>query len=329
MAANGDEDGYLWKLIAYRLQRLDRFIPALLVLLGREGSGKSTITNVIARLLAPYSITLSDAEKFVGRNNASLQGKLFVQLEEMNLGRREEYDSRLKHYITSHVLDVEEKYKAQWQVENRLFAAMTANKLSAVRVTQHSRRFAIYQVDDRFNGDQDAREDFFGRMEAELEAGGYEALAYDLLHTDLTGFSPAKLPSTTLYQELSQAAADQSPVRGWWREILEAGGGLEVGGRSVDWTTPVPKEQLYRNYHAWCEANGPRTRAATLPKAEWAKELGKLLPGGIVSKRQMRQGDREQYVLLQPYEDCCAHFEKEVGRAIERSNAPSQLKAVF
>jgi hypothetical protein len=148
----------------------------------------------MAKLMHPYSLTLSDPEKFVGRNNACLEGVMFVQLEEMIIGRNENYDSRLKHYVTSETLDVEEKYKASWPIENHLFITMTANKKSVVRITEHSRRFAVYDVPDRFRGNQSKREEYFGRLWAELEAGGLEALAHELMQVDLDGFSPAVVP---------------------------------------------------------------------------------------------------------------------------------------
>jgi energy-coupling factor transporter ATP-binding protein EcfA2 len=329
MALNGDTDGYLWKLIAYRLQNLGAFVPALLVLIGREGGGKSTVTSVIARLLAPYSIAFSDPEKFVGRNNADLEGKLFVQLEEMILGPNENYDSRLKHYVTSPKLDVEQKFKAQWQIDNLMFVAITANKTSAVRVTEHSRRFAVYEVEDRFAGDQEQREQFFGRMMAELEAGGYEALAYDLLNIDLDGFSPAAVPKTKLFLEMAGVDADRDPIRAWWRETLERGVLCEAEGSALDWTAPVAKDSLYARYRGWCENDGPRSRAAVLSKAEWAKSLGKMLPNGLPSKRIMVGGVRGHYIVVPEYEGCCAPFERLFSITIDRAGQPGQLKAVM
>lgn len=328
-AENGDRDGFLWKLFAYRMQNLGRLVPCLLVLIGREGGGKSTITRVMARLLEPYDISLSDPEKFVGRNNASLQGKLFVQLEEMILGRKEEYDSRLKHYITSDRLDVEEKYKAQWQIENHLFVAMTANKLSAVRVTEHSRRFSIYEVVDQFKGDQKQREEYFGQMWAELEDGGLEALAYDLTHEDIAGFSPAAVPKTKLFLELVGVDADRDPLRGWWKDVLESGISSQSAAKVGDWSEPILKDSLYLHYQAWCERNGPRARAAIVSKAEWAKQLGRMLPGDSSAKRIMIDGQRSWYFVLPSYEACCDHFERQFGVTLERAIQPGQLRAVL
>jgi hypothetical protein len=222
--ANGDEHGFLWKLFAYRLQNPGTFVPCALVLIGPEGGGKTTITSALAKLTASYSLTLSDPEKFVGRNNACLQGKLFVQLEETILGRNESYDSRLKHYVTSETLDVEEKWKAQWVIPNHLFIAMTANKKSVIRTTEHSRRFALCEVPDRFRGDRAKREEFFSRLWAELEGGGLEALAYELMQVDLEGFSPTAVPKTPLFLELAGVDADSDhPLRSWWHEVLERG----------------------------------------------------------------------------------------------------------
>jgi hypothetical protein len=327
--ANGDSEGFLWKLMAYRLQNLGTFVPCALILIGPEGGGKTTVTSVLARILAPYSITLSDPEKFVGRNNACLQGKLFVQLEEMILGKNENYDSRLKHYVTSDTLDVEEKWKAQWITENRLFIAMTANKKSVVRITEHSRRFAVYDVADRFRGDQTKREEYFGKLWTELESGGLEALVYDLMHTDLEGFSPAEVPKTPLFLELAGVDADRDPLRGWFRELLERGELPETVGKELPWTAPIDKRALYNAYVGWCEGDGPLSKRSILSDAEWSKGLRRMLSGNLVSKRMMQKGKRGHFLYLPPHEDCCEYFESMFSCKLDRAPRPAQLHAVF
>ena len=326
---NGDEKGYLWNLLAYRLQNPGTFVPCALVLIGPEGGGKTTITGAMAKLTAPYSLTLSDPEKFVGRNNACLTGKLFVQLEEMILGRNEHYDSRLKHYVTSETLDVEEKWKAQWAIPNHLFIAMTANKKSVIRITEHSRRFAVYEVSDRFRGDREARETFFGKLWAELEGGGLEALAHELMLVDLDGFTPTAVPKTPLFLELAGVDADSDPLRAWWHEVLERGD-LEGDSRNdADWAAPCRKEALYQQYAGWCRDNGTKAMRTVLSKAEWAKGLGRMLPKGLPAKRMSRDGKRDHYLELPPYEDCCSFFEDRFDCKLDRAPEAIQLKAVM
>ncbi|WP_419826842.1 DUF5906 domain-containing protein [Sphingomonas sp.] len=329
MAENGDTGQFLWKVIAYRLQNLSGFVPAGLAFTGKQGAGKSSITQVIRRLLAPHSISLSDPDKFLGKNNAALQDKLFVQAEEMDLGRSMAYHHRLMHFVNGDKLDLENKYLSQFQADNHLFIAITSNERNLVRISADSRRFAIYEVTDRLGGDEAARREWYGQMWAELDDGGYEALAYDLLRVDLTGFSPAVIPKTHLFRELAQDDADRDLQRVWWRETLERGVLAETDGKSTDWSAPLPKDALYGRYRGWCEANAPEARAKVRSKAEWAKELGKMLPGGLPAKRIMVAGKRDQFLALPPYEACCAYFEKVSGQTIDRSPQPAQLRSAI
>lgn len=327
--ANGDDPGYLWKLLAFRMQNPGTFVPCALVLIGPEGGGKSTVTSALAKLTAPYSLTLSDPEKFVGRNNACLEGKLFVQLEEMILGPNENYDSRLKHYVTSETLDVEEKYRAQWVTPNHLFIALTANKKSVVRITEHSRRFAVYDVPDRFKGDQVKREKFFSALWEELNCGGLEALAHELKNVDLEGFSPAQVPKTPLFLELAGVDADRDPLRRWWHDFLERGRSSFDGVKDSEWTAPIRKELLYMDYAGWCDRNGTEAKRSVVSKAEWAKGLGRMLPGGLQPKRMMKEGKRDHFIILPEYEACCTYFEAMFNCTLDLAPEPGQLRSVI
>jgi hypothetical protein len=43
----------------------------------------------------------------------------------------------------------------------------------------------------------------------------------------------------------------------------------------------------------------------------------------------MREGKREQVVVLPSYADCCDHLEQEVGLTVDRAPSPIQLKSVM
>jgi hypothetical protein len=72
---------------------------------------------------------------------------------------------------------------------------------------------------------------------------------------------------------------------------------------------PYCKDALYTQYVGWCDTNGSNAKKAILSKVEWAKGIGRMLPGGLPAKRMMRDGEREHFVELPSYEDCCSFFE--------------------
>ncbi len=329
-AENGDDAEWLWNAIAYRLQFPNRLLSSAFALIGSQGSGKTTVTRSIAKLLEPYSIRISEPERFVGRNNACLEGKLFVQAEEMVLGRREDYGHKLNNYITNDVIDVEEKYRAQAQVENRLWIGMTSNSPAVVSIGPGTRRFAMYRVSDAFRGDEEKRSAHFGALSAELESGGYEALMHDLLEWKIpASFNPRNVPKTPLYLELVGATVDRDSLRGWWQEALETGQLAGTKGVDQPWTAPIPKDCLYGEYKAWCDRFAPSSRALVLSYPEWAKRLSRLLPGGLQSTRTRRKEVSGHLVQLPSYQECCDHFEQLFDVALDRAPEPAQLKSVM
>lgn len=318
---NGDTEQWLWSCMAYRLQHPDRRMNTAACFVGDHGSGKSKVTEVIASLLAPHSITISHPDRFVGRNNACLTGMLFVQCEELVVGRRQDWTETLRHYITSPTIDVEEKYKAQTQVENRMWITFTSNSKDVVKVPRGERRFAMYRVSDPFDGDQAKRSLHYAAIDEQMENGGREALMYDLLHYQIPGsFDPKRVPVTPLLRELMGMDTDADPMGAWWREVLEAGvlADREVDMPEREWRKPIPTQTLYGQYVGFCERNGPKARAGMLAMHQWAKAMGDLLPGGLVKERRAVNGERGQFYVLPAYAECCDAFDKKFGVEIDR-----------
>ncbi|MBY8823846.1 DUF5906 domain-containing protein [Sphingomonas colocasiae] len=325
-AENEIRNDYLWKLLAYRFQNLNTFVPVAVIFRGPRGAMKTTLTTVIRNLLAPYSVSISDPDNLAGRNNGILQDKLFVQAEEIEV-RTEDQNRRLNNYITNDMIDYIDKYKAQWTGENRTFMAMTSNAFSPVKIAPDDRRYLVLNVSDPFNGDEEARGKVWLRMHAELESGGYEALMYDLLHTDLSGFNVRAIPKTPLFRELASYDMDKEPVVSWWHEILLDGGIEWADGAVNAWTDPVAKDALYQRYRGWCEDNGTAARTSILSKSMWAKRL-KEITGGKLTATRVRQSDgsRKWFFVFPSYEECCAAFEREFRTTIERAPAPDRVQ---
>jgi phage/plasmid-associated DNA primase len=329
MADNQDKEGWLWNCAAYRVQRPDTLMNTVPCFVGVQGSGKSKFSEVMARINAPYSIILQHPERFVGRNNACLEGKLFVMCDDMVLAGREENVEKLRGYTTSPIIDVEDKFKPQSQVENRMWITMSGNR-PPVTVGAGERRFAMYWVKDPFDGDQSKRTEHYSKMDAELAAGGLEALMHDLLqHQIPASFDPRSVPRTPYYTALVGEVEDSDPLRQWWRDVLEKG---EICGNDREdqvWTKPVGKDALFSNYVAWCQNDGSRSRNSVLSKAEWAKGLGRMLPGGLATKR-VTVGKERVHVIVPPgYKECCDHFDALFRVTIDRAPEPVQLRSVM
>jgi hypothetical protein len=319
-AENEVQGDYIWKLLAYRIQNLHTFVPIVLILLGPQGSFKSTFTSVIAHLLAPYSISISDPENLAGRNNGVLHEKLFVQAEEVEL-KSDEHNNKFKNYVLNDIIDFHDKYKTQWQGQNRGFIAITTNSRLPVKVPPDSRRYAVLGVSDPFDGDEAKRGELYGRMQAELESGGYEALLYDLQHANLDDFNPRVFPKTPKFRELVEMEVGKEPITAWLREVLE-NRGVIWNQKVWGWNGDVSKDDLYSHYSAWSDHNGITARNATLRKDQWAKRLMELLSGNVKSVRRTAEGKRAWFLSFAHYETCCRAYEEQLKCKIERAASP-------
>lgn len=324
---NLDESDFLWNLIAWRLQNCHTFVPSALIFVGPEGGFKTTITGGIGRLLAPYSLTVSEPGKFVGKFNAQLFGKLFVQVEETSLGRDQTIDSRLKHFINGEQLDLEEKGQPHFSTPNLLFTCITSNSTDVVRISPSSRRYGCYRVNDPFDGDEAKRGAHYLKLDAELRAGGLQAMMYDLLHTDLSNFNPRLCPRTPLFYELAGIALDRTPHVAWWQEILEKGELPAPDRVPSEWTADILVETLYGNYLGFCERNGPTTKARTLSISAWGKEFAKMVPK--LAKVRLGPPSRKAVYRLPTYEECCVAFDKAFKMKVERFVLPGQMPEPF
>lgn len=74
---------------------------------------------------------------------------------------------------------------------------MASNSDWVVPASLEARRFFVLDVRD------DRMDDFayFNAIVDELDRGGYQAMLYDLLRMDLTGFNIAKFPKTAALQQ--------------------------------------------------------------------------------------------------------------------------------
>ena len=122
---------------------------------------------------------------------------------------------------------------------------------------------------------------------------------------------------------------DRTPHIAWWQDILEGGELPSLASKGGPWSQPVPVEELYRSYAAFCEANGAVARTRALSMSAWAREMGKLVPGGLEKKRLSPSEGRKAVYYLPPYDECCAAFERAFKVTIERSASPGQVAEPF
>lgn len=216
-AGNKEHAEYIIKWCAWAVQNPATRAQVALVLKGGKGTGKGVFGTVMVNLFGHHGIHISNVQQLVGNFNGHLRDACFVFCDEAFWGGDKANDGQLKRLITEPTLTIEKKHKDAEACTNMLHVMMASNESYVVPATENERRYAMFNVSDSKSQDPT----WFDPIYKELESGGREAMLYDLLNMDLTGFHPRQVPLTDAL--LEQQEEGLSPIDSWWREILENG----------------------------------------------------------------------------------------------------------
>ncbi len=176
---------------------------------GGEGTGKGTLAKVILHITGHHRLAISNPKHLTGAFNAHLRDAVFLFADEALFAGDRSHVGALKSLITEPYLTVEAKFQNAVQSPNFLHVMMASNEEWVVPAAHDARRFFVLEVSDLVKGNHG----YFSELWAQLEAGGYTAMLYDLLAMDLTSFNVRAVPTTEgLQRQRSQVSAQ--PKRG-------------------------------------------------------------------------------------------------------------------
>lgn len=263
---------YLRKWLAHLFQRPDELPGVAIVIQGKQGTGKSIFVDFVGSLLGQHFLTLVRMEQLTGRFCGHLMDLLLVCANEALWGGDKVGEGALKAMITDPTMAVEFKGKDITHVANYKRLIVTTNESWPVPMGMDDRRYLILEASDVRKEDKG----YFGALAKQMGAGGREALLYDLLHEDLTGFDVRTKPKSTYGFDIKIRSAE--PIVRWWYEALYEGctvSNSELGDR---WNSTPSKTGLHERFVTFCTTH----RLRCLDKATFGKELRKLMPGFIV-----------------------------------------------
>ena len=230
--------GWLARLVQYPAQQGE----VAVVLRGGEGTGKGTLASAIRYLFGPHGLAVSNSEHLVGRFNGHLRDVVFLFADEAFYAGNKAHIGALKSLITEPRLPIEAKYKNPIEAPNFIHLMMASNEAWVVPAAVDSRRFFVLDVSSTRANDHA----YFTAIRAELEAGGYEAMLYDLRHHDLLGFNVRRVPQTAALNAQRLLSLDTATA--WWRDVLHEGRvGLE-SNYAWEWKEQYDNGSLHASY---------------------------------------------------------------------------------
>ncbi len=218
LAGGNDEfDAYIMRWVAWAVQHPAERAQAALVFKGKKGTGKGTLGNALCRIFGQHGTHISTAEHLAGRFNGHLRDACFLFADEAYWPGDKGAEGSLKRLVTEPDLFIEAKGKDGITVPNMLHVMMASNDEWVVPAGEDERRYAIFAVSDRYKQD----ETWFTPLNEQMEAGGYEAMLFDLLRFDLGDWHPRRIPRTEAL--LDQQSRGLNAEDAWWCELLETG----------------------------------------------------------------------------------------------------------
>jgi hypothetical protein len=217
---NGDWKAgrYILRWFANMFQHPGEPGQTVLVFKGEEeGLGKGIMARAIMQILGPYSLPVSDPKQFLGAFSGHLQHCVFLFLDEAFWAGDQKAEGRLKSLVTEEFITIEPKYVTPFQTPNLLHIMMASNNDWVVPAGPTARRYAVFEVSNKYRGDRA----YFKALQAEIERGGAAAMLYDLLRLDLGDWQPRELYETAALIEQKQWS-----LRGldaWIESFLQAG----------------------------------------------------------------------------------------------------------
>ncbi|PSM20207.1 primase-helicase family protein [Nitratireductor sp. StC3] len=301
---DGDERNFDWLFgwFAQMMQRPREKPGTAIVLRGGMGAGKTKVGEVFGSLIRAHYFHVDNPRYVVGQFNAFMAACLLLQADEAVFAGDKAAEGHLRGLVTSEKQMIESKGVDPIRVANFVRLMMTSNEEWVIPAGKDERRFAVFDVNPRCAQNTG----YFAEMEAELDAGGREALLHDLLNFDLARVSLREIPKTRALLEQKMRSLD--PVEQWWLDRLADGAPLT---RIDTWPEFVECGQLYEDYRTQTEKMGIRFRVSS---QSFGMRLAKLLPRLKRAKRTVTSEDgasaRRPWVYFLPQlEDCRAYLD--------------------
>ena len=306
---------YLINFLAHMVQKPEEKPGVMIVLLGKQGTGKGMFFSLLRAIWTRTTLQISDIDMAIGRFNACLERNFAVCMDEaLFSGDRKALD-RLKSIVTEPTINIEQKYQPARSIQSihRFFAASNHEQFAHVELDD--RRFVFLRVSDAKQQDTI----YFRQLNAALQdAETIGAFVHHVQQVDLSDFDVRKRPRTG--EHLTQRIKSLQGIERFWYEILvteNIAAQVNQFEEGLHWSTPmfVPSTALSRYYR---EFNKNAQRFQTVQVTDLVTNIRRLCPS-VQQTRQLHQASgnaiktQKRGLLLPDIAIARAEFESIMG----------------
>lgn len=130
-------------------QRHVRILYGLLLASEIQGVGKSTLAQILSRLLGPWNVNTPSQEQLEGPYNGYLARTLLNVIEEIYAAESKRLYNKLKTYMTEPTVRVNEKFRPEVMLSNYTVFLATSNSRRALWMGDKDRRWFVPGVTER------------------------------------------------------------------------------------------------------------------------------------------------------------------------------------
>ena len=230
--------------IAYIVQNPAEKTGIVLVLLGRQGSGKTWWTDSLCLMLGKYATrNITNIDHITGKFNAARLNKKLIVINELNDAEQNKVfnPSALKSAITDRTFQLEKKGVDSVSCDAVDNFIICSNEFGCLKLDSDDRRYVVMEPNPKYKDDKA----HFEPMYAMRNRAFYEQLLTYFMKRDIKGFIPQQnIPITKQKREM-QRASENSCVQ-FIRAHVERFDGEE------GW----PAQNCYYAYQEFSKANG-------------------------------------------------------------------------
>ena len=283
---NSEFYDYLLKWMAHGVQKPHEKPEVCVVVLGPQGTGKSTFAQGYANLFDPYMFTADKTDHYTGEFNRHLATAIMVVAEEATCSKNKEAHDTLKRMITGGTITDRGMYENAHEIDSYHRFIVCSNETWVVQAAKEERRFFVLGISSDHYEDLQ----YFSAIQDQLKNGGYQALMYHLLNEiDLTGFNPRSCPKTewldrqkefsmpTWERFLVDELKDGALCENVFKDDLKMRYSDAVKGGDLPWKTFCRKlEEIFKldgGRHQTRRSDGSRVSAWRFPELEQGRLL--------------------------------------------------------
>lgn len=206
----GDQAGYVFKWLANIVQYPGRKTEVALVIIGRQGAGKSSVfEHVMKKVIGGeyFGHTCSPDKDLFSQFAPLTNSKIMVVVDDFNVGTIKVNSDQFKTFITGETVQYEAKGIMRCTLNNCCNFVIIHNKPDPVKLDSDDRRYAVLECSNKFYKNVEYFNQFrkYANEPCNIRAVYDYLMGIDISQTNFQ----AERPMTDIYKRVKSLSADK------------------------------------------------------------------------------------------------------------------------